>query len=129
MKNVGLNSDQLNTELESRVLAGDNTVTLSLAPGDSISGKIGGGDGADTITGSDSSEILEGGAGDDVLDGGGSGDAFWYEGDYDMDGNPIAPDIGNDTINNFQSGTDVINFNIAKKHRPEYGRPHIDRCK
>lgn len=70
--------------------------------GDTLRGSGGddwliGGNGADTLNGGQGRDVLEGGAGDDNLTGGGGGDAFVVE-----------PSQGDDTIFDFQAGTDLI---------------------
>ena len=76
---------------------------------DRISGGLGddrleGGDGDDTLRGDGGADSLRGGAGDDSLSGGDGGDTFVFYGQK----------FGNDRIEDFKVGEDVLRFDGAK---------------
>lgn len=83
---------------------------------DSIDGgdgkdKIKGGNGNDTIDGGPGRDTIEGGRGDDTMTGGkddGEKDVFVFNGKKGAKG-------GNDTINDWEEGTDIIRFKGVKK--------------
>ncbi len=73
---------------------------------DLVKGGIGndavhGGDGDDTLKGGKGNDVLFGGNGDDSLTGGQGEDVFFF-----------FPDEGSDTIEDFEDGTDLINFHV-----------------
>jgi Ca2+-binding RTX toxin-like protein len=79
---------------------------------DSINGgdnddMLDGGAGADALIGGDDADILIGGAGDDVLTGNTTGPAA---ADNDMDTFVFAVGDGNDTITDFEDGTDMVDL-------------------
>mgnify|MGYP003385673035 CR=1 FL=1 len=119
----GLQSDGQPIELDYGIIGTDGD-------GDFVTGSLGvnlyadgstleGNDSANTLTGTDKAEFLLGRGGDDILSGGGGDDLLigGYGNDI-MDGGAgkdtfvfsLAANSGNDTINNFEAGTDKLSF-------------------
>ncbi|MBT7943458.1 MAG: hypothetical protein HN719_08895, partial [Alphaproteobacteria bacterium] len=88
------------------VVTGSNAVTINgAAETDGLLTLVGGA-GADTLTGGGANDTLVGGAGGDNLTGGGGADTFQYTAVNNF--TPAA-----DTITDFASGTDKIDWNIT----------------
>lgn len=90
-------------------LGGDDLMTASglrlYMQGDAKSDVLKGGAGEDAINGMDGDDILQGGGGADVLFGGAGSDRFVY-----ADANDSSEETGLDTILDFLSGVDFIDF-------------------
>ena len=80
----------------------------SLADGHFVFYGIRGGAGDDTLTGTDGDDLIVGYAGDDVLEGGAGDDTL--QGGAGEDTFVYGPDTGNDTIEDFAIGQDVIDL-------------------
>jgi Ca2+-binding RTX toxin-like protein len=91
---------------------GNDTVLAGAGPdhiwGDQGNDVLNGEDGDDKIFGGDGADTLIGGAGNDTLSGGAGADRFVYQGL--VDGTGLLHNLGQDTINNFQNGTDKIDM-------------------
>jgi VCBS repeat-containing protein len=98
-----------------QLMAGDNGDTLRGGAGND---KLVGGDardylydgaGADTVYGGGGSDVIVSGRGNDTLDGGTEADGADGEADFFVySGRTGAPSVGQDTIQNFEQGTDKI---------------------
>ena len=104
----GTHNDTLTGDDGSDTLRGESGNDV-LRGGDQNDQLIGGGDndtlrgdnGDDTLLGGGQNDLLVGGSGNDTLTGGGGEDMFWFNGNTQT---------GDDTITDFENGTDLIAF-------------------